>query len=183
LNTSRPLDNKFVELENLLLSKGYEQARARTGVPFIILLYPPEEEIQVRRRIGTLAKKLESNGWKIQYFEPEPLLFEFLDSKSKNKDAFEAERHDPNQLRSNIAVDLFIKRLTELGKEAKGKSVLFVRRAGGFYPHVNIHSLQERLVNVLKMTTVFFIPAIETEGNHYLFMGKEKTQKYRGHYI
>lgn len=183
MNTSRPLDNKFVELENLLLSKGYEQARARTGVPFIILLYPPEEEIQVRRRIGTLAKKLESNGWKIQYFEPEPLLFEFLDSKSKNKDAFEAERHDPNQLRSNIAVDLFIKRLTELGKEAKGKSVLFVRRAGGFYPHVNIHSLQERLVNVLKMTTVFFIPAIETEGNHYLFMGKEKTQKYRGHYI
>ena len=183
MNTSRPLDNKFVELENLLLSKGYEQARARTGVPFIILLYPPEEEIQVRRRIGTLAKKLESNGWKIQYFEPEPLLFEFLDSKSKNKDAFEAERHDPNQLRSNIAVDLFIKRLTELGKEAKGKSVLFVRRAGGFYPHVNIHSLQERLVNVLKMTTIFFIPAIETEGNHYLFMGKEKTQKYRGHYI
>jgi len=183
LNTSRTLDNKFVELENLLLSKGYEQARARTGVPFIILLYPPEEEVQVRRRIGTLAKKLESNGFKIQYFEPEPLLFEFLDSKSKSKDAFEAERQDPNQLRSNIAVDLFIKRLNELGKEAKDKSVLFVRRAGGFYPHVNIHSLQERLVNVLKMTTIFFIPAIETEGNHYLFMGKEKTQKYRGHYI
>ena len=183
MNTSRTLDNKFVELENLLLSKGYEQARARTGVPFIILLYPPEEEVQVRLRIGTLGKKLESNGWKIQYFEPEPLLFEFLDSKGKSKDAFEAERQDPNQLRSNIATDLFIKHLTELGKVAKDKSVLFVRRAGGFYPHVNIHSLQERLVNVLKMTTVFFIPAIETEGNHYLFMGKEKTQKYRGHYI
>ena len=183
MNTSRTLDNKFVELENLLLSKGYEQARARTGVPFIILLYPPEEEVQVRRRIGTLTKKLESNGWKIQYFEPEPLLFEFLDSKGKSKDAFEAERQDPNQLRSNIAVDLFIKRLTELGREAKDKSVLFVHRAGGFYPHVNIHSLQERLVNVLKMTAIFFIPAIETEGNHYLFMGKEKTQKYRGHYI
>lgn len=97
MNTSRTLDNKFVELENLLLSKGYEQAQARTGVPFIILLYPPEEETQVRRRIGTLAKKLESNGWKIQYFEPEPLLFEFLDSKSKSKNAFEAERQDPNQ--------------------------------------------------------------------------------------
>jgi len=183
LNTSRTLDNKFAELENLLLFKGYEQARASTGVPFIILLYPPEEEVQVRRRIGTLAKKLESKGWKIQYFEPEPLLFEFLDLKGKSKDAFEAERRDPSQLRSNIAADLFIKRFTELGKEAKDKSALFVRRAGGFYPHVNIHSLQERLVNVLKMTTIFFIPAIETKGNHYIFMGKEKTQKYRGHYI
>ena len=183
MNTSRTLDNKFFELENILLSKGYEQAQARTGVPFIILLYPPEEEVQLRRRVNTLAKKLESNGWKIQYFEPGPLLFEFLGSKGKAKDAFEAERQNSKQLRSNIAADLFIKRLTELGKEAKGKSVLFIRRAGGFYPHVNIHSLQERLVNVLKMTTIFFIPAIETEGNHYLFMGKEKTQKYRGHYI
>jgi len=183
LNTSKALDNKFAELETLLFSGGFEQARARTGVPFIILLYPPEEEIQVRRRIVTLGKKLESNGWKIQYFEPEPLLFEFLDSKGKIKDAFEAECQDPKQLRSNIATDLFIKRLTELGKEAEAKSALFVRRAGGFYPHVNIHSLQERLVNILKITTVFFIPAIQTEGNHYLFMGKEKTQKYRGHYI
>ncbi len=183
MSTSQTLDNKFTELENLLLSNGFEQAQARTGVPFIILLYPPEEEIPVRRRIDTLGKKLESNGWKIQYFEPGPLLFEFLDSKGKAKDAFDAERQDSKQLRSNIAVDLFIKRLSELGKGAKGKSVLFIRRGGGFYPHVNIHSLQERLVNVLKTTTVFFIPAIEIEGNHYLFMGKEKTQKYRGHYI
>jgi hypothetical protein len=183
LSTSRTLDNKFQELEMLLLSGGYEQARARTGVPFIILLYPPEEEVQTRRRISTLAKKLESHGWKINYFEPEPLLFEFLESKGKSKDAFEAERKDPNQLRSNIAADLFVKKLTDLGKDINDKSVILVRRAGGFYPHVNIHSLQERLVNGVKMTTVFFIPAIETEGNHYLYMGKEKTQKYRGHYI
>ena len=177
------MDNKFKELEILLISGGYEQARSRIGVPFIILLYPPEEEIKARRRISTLDKKLESNGWKILYFEPEPLLFEFLESKGKIKDAFETERKDHKQLRSSMAVDLFIKRLTELGNVAKDKSLIFVRRAGGFYPHVNIHSLQERLVNSVKMTTIFFIPAIETEGNHYLYMGKEKTQEYRGHYI
>lgn len=183
MSTSRTLDNQFRELETLLLTEGHEQARVRTGVPFIVLLYPPEEEVQVRSRIGTLQKKLESKGWKIQCFVPEPLLFEFLESKGKSKEAFEAERNDPNQLRSNIAADLFIKRITELGKENEPKSVLFVRRAGGFYPHVNIHSLQERLSGNVKMTTVFFIPAVETEGNHYLFMAKERTQKYRGHYI
>lgn len=183
MNTSKTLDNKLQELESLLLTEGYEQARARTGVPFIVLLYPPEEEIEVRKRIKTLAKKLESSGWEIQYFEPEPLLFKFLESKNKSKEAFAAERKDPNQLRSNIAADLFIKRLKELGKEPRSKSAIFIRRAGGFYPHVNIHSLQERLVNNVKVTTVFFLPAIETEGKHYLFMGKERTQKYRGHYI
>jgi len=183
LSTSRPLDDKFKELENLMLSGGYEQARARTGVPFIVLLYPPEEEIQVRSRIGTLQKKLESNGWQIKCFEPEPLLFEFLESKGKSKQAFEAERANPKQLRSAIAADLFVKRLAELGEEPKQKLAIFVRRAGGFYPHVNIHSLQERLVNNVKVTTVFFIPAVETEGNYYLFMGIEKTLKYRGYYI
>ncbi len=183
MNTSRTLDNKLQELESLLLTEGYVQAQARTGVPFIVLLYPPEDEIEVRKRINTLAKKLESNGWQIQYFQPEPLLFEFLESKGKSKEAFDAERKDPNQLRSNIAADLFIKRLKEMGKEPRPKSAIFVRRAGGFYPHVNIHSLQERLVTGVKMPTVFFLPAIETEGKHYLFMGKERTQKYRGHYV
>lgn len=183
MNTSKTLDTKFQELESLLLMGGHEQARARTGVPFIILLYPLEEEVQVRSKIGTLQKKLEAGGWEIRCFEPEPLLFEFLELIGKSKEAFETERKDPDQLRSNIARDLFIKRLTEMGKEARAKSAIFIRRAGGFYPHVNIHSLQERLVGGVKMTTVFFIPAVETEGNHYIFMGKEKTLKYRGHYI
>jgi len=106
MNTSKTLDNKFKELETLLLTGSYEQARARKG-PFIVLLYPPEEEVQVRDRIETLQKKLEAEGWEIQYFEPEPLLFEFLESKGKSKEAFEAERKDSNQLRSNIAKDLF----------------------------------------------------------------------------
>lgn len=165
------------------MTEGYKQAQVRTGVPFIVLLYPPEEEIEVRRRITTLTRKLESQKWEIQYFEPEPLLFDFLESKGKNKDAFETERKDHKQLRSNIAADLYIKRLTEMGKLHGVKRAIFIRRAGGFYPHVNIHSLQERLVNNVKVTTVFFIPAVETEGNDYLFMGKERTPKYRGHYI
>lgn len=184
MNTSKTLDNKFEELETLFLSGGYEQTRARTGVPFIVLLYPPDEEIKVRDRIATLQRKLESQGWHIQYFEPEPLLFEFLESIGKRKEAFETERRDSNQLRSNIAKDLFVKHLTKMGKEDKAKHALFIRRAGGFYPHVNIHTLQENLSGGgVKVSTVFFIPAVEGEGNHYMFMGKEKTLKYRGHYI
>lgn len=166
-----------------MLSGAHEQARARTGVPFITLLYPPEEEHPVRDRIDALAQKLVSKGWEVGFFQPEPLLFEFLRSRGKLEEAFDLERNNPKQIRSNIAVDLFMKRLAELGGEAKLRSVIFVRRAGGFYPHVNLHSLQERLVNRVKRTTVFFLPAVETAGNHYFLLGVEKTQKYRGHYL
>ena len=183
MNTSRNLDNKFQALETLLRSGRHEQARARQGVPFVVLLYPPDEEAQVRSRIRTLATKLELEGWCIHHFEPGPLLFEYLESIGKSKDVFDAERQDPNQLRSNIAIDCFIKRLVELGGELSARSAIFVRRAAGFYPHVNMHSLQERLVNKLKMTTVFFLPAVEADGNYYCFLGKQKTLKYRGHYI
>lgn len=176
-------DEKFSDLEELLLTGAYEQARARTGVPFIVLLYAPEEELQVRERIDALEQRLVSRGWEVVSFQPEPLLFEFLQSKGKLEEAFQLERADPKQLRSAVAADLFVKRLAELGGEARPKSVIFVRRAGGFYPHVNLHSLQERLVNRVKRATVFFLPAVETEGNHYLFLGVEKIQKYRGHYL
>ena len=181
--TSKPLDKKFKQLEELLVSGGAEQIRARRGVPFIVLLYPPKEEVQLRSRIDTLQRKLESQNWKIQSFQPEPILFEFLESKGKLKDVFEAERQDPQQLRSKMAFDLFVKHLAKLGKDFIPNTAIFIRRAGGFYPHVNIHSLQEQLVNKVKKTTVFFIPAIETEGLEYIFLGKIRTQKYRGHYI
>lgn len=183
MNISKKLDEKFDELEKLLITDAFKQAKLRTGVPFIVLLYPPYEETQIRKKIVTLAKKLELNDWTVHYFEPGPLLYEFLESIGKSEETFNAERTDSKQLRSNIAANLFIKNLSELGKEDKPKNIIFVRRAGGFYPHVNIHSLQERLVGEVQMTTVFFIPALETEGNQYLFMGKDKTQKYRGHYI
>jgi len=181
--TSKPLDKKFEELEELLVSGGAEQIKARRGVPFIVLLYPPDEELQVRSRIDTLKRKLETAGWGIQSFQPEPILFKFLESKGKLKDVFEAERQDPQQLRSKMASDLFVKHLAGLGKDFNLKTAIFIGRAGGFYPHVNIHSLQEQLVNKVKKTTVFFIPAIETEGQEYIFLGKVRTQKYRGHYI
>ncbi len=180
---SRLLDNKFKELEGLLVSGGAEQIRARLGVPFVTLLYSPQDELQVRSRIDTLKRKLETAGWNIQSFQPEPILFRFLESKGKLKDVFEAERQDAQQLRSRMAFDLFVKHLAELGKDFIPKTAIFIRRAGGFYPHVNIYSLQEQLVNKIKKTTVFFIPATETEGLEYTFLGEVKTQKYRGHYI
>jgi len=181
--TSKLLDEKFKELEKLLVSGKVEQIRTRQGVPFIILLYPPEEEIQVRSRIDTLKRKLETAGWNIQLFQPEPILFKFLESKGKLQDAFEAERQDPKKLRSKIAFDLFVKKLAEIGREAIPKTAIFIWRAGGFYPHVNIHSLQEQSVNKVKKITVFFIPAIEAEGQEYVFLGKVRIQKYRGYYI
>jgi len=181
--TSKPLGEKFKELKELLVSGRAEQIRARQGVPFIILLYPPEDELQVRSRIDMLKRKLETGGWNIQSFQPEPILFKFLESKGKLKDVFEAERQDPLKLRSKMAFDLFVKHFAELGKDSIPKTAIFVRRAGGFYPHVNIHSLQEQLVNKVKKTTVFFIPAIETEGQEYIFLGRVRTQKYRGYYI
>ena len=57
--TSRPLDSKFKELEGLLIADEAEQVRAGQGVPFITLLYPPEEELQVRSRIDALKRRLE----------------------------------------------------------------------------------------------------------------------------
>jgi hypothetical protein len=181
--TSNPLDRKFNELEKLLVSGGTEQIKARRGVPFIVLLYPPDEELEVRSRINTLKKKLEASGWNIQIFQPEPILFKFLKSKGKLEEAFEAERQEPQQLRSKVASDLFVKHLADLGRDYDQKTAIFIQRAGGFYPHVNIHSLQEQLVNKVNKITVFFIPAIETQGQEYIFLGKVRTQKYRGHYI
>jgi hypothetical protein len=182
LNSSIILDAKFKELETLLFTTNPRDIQV-TGAPFIVLLYPPESEIDARRRISILTSKLESRGRMVRVFEPGPVLFQHLDSLGKCKEAFDAERRDHTQMRSIMAAKLYIQELERLDKEADPNTIIFVTRAGGFYRHINIFTLLERLASVVATPTVLFIPASNTTKDDYLFLGIEETQKYRGHYI
>jgi len=51
------LDRKLAELEHRLLA-GHEQIGRGVGVPFLLLLYPPSEELRVCRDVNSLVAKL-----------------------------------------------------------------------------------------------------------------------------
>ena len=51
------LDRKLAELEHRLLA-GHEQIGRGVGVPFLLLLHPPSEELRVRRDVNSLVAKL-----------------------------------------------------------------------------------------------------------------------------
>lgn len=53
------LPEKFDQLENLLLNHR-ESIGIHNGVPFILLIYSPEMEIDCRKKIKNLQEKLES---------------------------------------------------------------------------------------------------------------------------
>jgi hypothetical protein len=184
LSLSTLLDNKFKSLETTLLTTDLKRIKTSWGGPFVILLYPPERELDVRRRIAILANKLEADGQRVDFFEPGPILYQHLAVKGKCKEAFDAERHDHKNLRSKMAADLYVQRLSELDENADSSTVIFVKRSGGFYPHIAIHTLLDKLASRTKTLMVFFVPGEETKDPYYyLFLGIVQNQKYKGRYI
>ncbi len=57
------LQEKFDQLEDLLLNHR-ESIGIHNGVPFIMLIYNPETEIDCRKKIKNLQEKLESKNLK-----------------------------------------------------------------------------------------------------------------------
>jgi len=182
MNTQLNLDEKIKSLEEFLLTGAHLQTRRNIG-PFIDLLYSPDEEPRCPDAVRSFGERLAARGWKVDVFQPEPILYAFLRERGKLQDVFQAEQKGEQNERAQLAARQLQQAIVSLGADESPQSILLICRAGGFFPHVGIHQLHERLVNVVKRTTVFFIPATEITPTSFLFLGCEQTLKYRAHYI
>jgi hypothetical protein len=68
---------KLAELEHRLLT-GHEHIGRGVGVPFLLMLYPPGEELRVRRDMGSLVAKLRSEGRQVEVIDRHEVLLDYL---------------------------------------------------------------------------------------------------------
>ena len=71
------LPEKFDQLENLLLNHR-ESIGIHNGVPFILLIYSPEMEIDCRKKIKNLQEKLESKDLSVLNIPINLAIFDHL---------------------------------------------------------------------------------------------------------
>ena len=92
------LDMKFTELEHRLLA-GHEQIGRGIGVPFLLLLYPPSEELRVRRNVHSLMAKLRAEGRLVEVVDCNQVLLDYLHHTGELHRTIRAEKRSPGALK------------------------------------------------------------------------------------
>jgi hypothetical protein len=160
------LQDKFSELEELLLNRR-RQLTGYAGVPFVLLVYPPEAEVECREQQEHLFEKLQAKGLSIEVIPVHQLLFETLRQNGVLEDVFQLEVGDEGFMLEQLSIlykDALFDKLTQVADEATPDSVLFLTRVASLYPFVRIGSLLSELENKVNMPLVIFYPGSEGEG-------------------
>lgn len=181
----RPLPEKFEELETLLLDHRRTLAQS-TGVPFIRLVYHPDEEPLCCRRRETLTRALISKGLTVAEVSCRDVIFTHYEQRGRLEQLFALEAQDPDALRQNIqqhAQRELQTRLLTTATRLDDNGVIFLVDVGFLYPYLQLGPVLEACTNEITppQALVIFYPGEQDTTGQLLFMGRRPSGYYRAH--
>jgi hypothetical protein len=182
------LSTKFDELERLLLHHRHSLGR-HSGVPFLILIYPPQQEQRSRAYQIDLREKLRLRGMRVLEQELNNFIFDHYREKGQLERIFELDR-DParrDELRRMLAgvyeKELVRRILDEVATVADAdNTVVFLAGVASMYPFARVSNLLTDLENKIQIPLVVFYPGSEENGK-LRFLNREPHLGYRARRI
>ncbi len=183
------LAEKFTELESLLCD--HRQTLAlHAGVPFVLLIYEPEQERSCREEQALLATKLNDAGLTIREISVETFVFDHYTELGLLDKVFEKELAQPESVYRDLARHYrpaLTRHIAETADSLDNQdAVLFLTRVAHLYPFVRVANLLEDLENRVQLPLVVFYPGEELDGE-LRFLGLENADgphtKYRARRI
>jgi hypothetical protein len=181
------LSDKFNELETVLLKQRHLLG-LHSGVPFLILVYDPDQERRCRARQIELREKLEAREVHVEECELSNFIFDYYASKGQLERIFDLDRNPARreELRHMIAgvyerelVDRILDRIQDTDSE---HSVVFLTGVASMYPFARVSNLLTSLENQVKIPLVVFYPGSERDGK-LSFLNQEPHVGYRARRI
>lgn len=178
---------KFNELEDLLLNQR-DLIGLHSGVPFVLLVYPPEQERICQGYQENLAEKLRARGVPVLNCELRTFIFDHYEEQGHLEKIFDLDK-DPNErdrLRRMVA-GVYEKKLVgwvlEKAKTAEPNGVVFLTGVPSLYPFARVSNLLTDLENKVKIPLVVFYPGRERDGSLYFLDSNEAHTGYRARII
>jgi hypothetical protein len=179
----RPLSEKFDQLESLLLHHRAILAQ-NTGVPFLRLVYRPDEEEACRHRREVLARVLEGQGTRVETVSCKGAIFGHYERRGRLTRLFELEKENSDWLAGNIGpharremVDRLLAAVDRLGDDG----VLFVVDVAFGYPYLSLAGVLHDVTNRIQspMALVLFYPGEVTSDGQIQLLGRRASGTYR----
>lgn len=179
----KPLQEKFEELEELLLHHRRTLAQ-NTGVPFVRLVYQPEEEVECRRLRQRLARTLKREGVSVETVSCRGAIFAHYERRERLNQLFELERTEEDRLSVSIARHgrrEVTNQLLAAAERLKGDGVVFLDDVAFLYPYLHLAPVLEDCTNCITppLALAAFYPGEVDVDGRLLFLGVRPSGYYR----
>ena len=179
----RPLSEKFEELEDLLLHHRATLAQ-NTGVPFVRLVYRPEEEVECRRRRKLLERTLKREGVGVETVSCRGAIFAHYERRGRLDQLFELEGTEGDRLGTGIARHArqeLTDRMLTATERLKGDGVIFLIDTAFTHPYLHLASVLDDCTNRITspLALVVFYPGDVDVDGRLLFLGVRPSGYYR----
>jgi hypothetical protein len=176
----KQLRDKFDELAELLLTHRDSLAQG-TGVPFVRLLYHPDEELDARELTKLLIQKLVKAGYTPVEIRCGEYPFKYYEKKKQLELRLKTAEEHPTQAINEMgkhAGDDLLAEIVQQAEAATDQTILLLTETGLLYPFAQLSGILLGCENRVHVPLVVLYPATMEDGN-ILFMGKREPGYYR----
>ena len=180
----KTISERFEHLYKVTSSPGFLRMEGQGGeIPFFISTYDPKQELEVRKAITSLRKKLENSGVQVLEIDLFDLSCAILEEKGGMERLLQVEKARPkdkflNALRSSLNIhEVLMPRIKAMVDSSDAK-VYFLTGIGAVFPFIRSHNVLNNLQNVAKgAPTVAFFPG-DYDGQSLKLFGLLKDDNY-----
>ena len=176
----KPLQDKFHELSDLLIHHRNDLAQG-TGVPFVRLIYRPEEERECRRLTVTLRDRLANTGFSADEIHCGEFVFKYYAEHNQTERRLETARDKPlkagDEIGRHAETALFDEIVTKAHRAGAPGNII-LSETGMLYPFAHLAGILDRCENKVNIPLVILYPATLSD-DRLLFMGKRDPGYYR----
>lgn len=158
----RSLDADFATLRRQLQTPA--SLAASRSDPFYYFVYPPEEALEVKRRLPLWTAQLRQDGLQVERVSFSDLLWELIDATGRWEVWLEVEP-DADREAVNEAVrnalregNTLIDRVAAVVEDPRPGRVLFLTETEMLHPYFRVRVLESALHDRIKTPTVVFYP-------------------------
>lgn len=176
----KPLREKFEELAELLI-KNRDNLAQGTGVPFVRLLYHPDEELEARELTKLLGQKLTKAGFLPVEIWCGEYPFKYYQQKNRLELRLKTAEEHHSQAIAEMGKHAEADLLAEIIRQAEAaddRTVILLTETGLLYPFAQLSGILLGCENKVNVPLVVLYPAT-VEGGNVLFMGKREPGYYR----
>jgi hypothetical protein len=168
------LREKFQELERVLLHERHLLSIS-SGVPFVLLVYPPVDERECRDRREDLMAKMRTRQMPVVEHKIDTFIFDYYETRLAKRGGlqalFDLERSNRNDLQrmvTGIYEPELVARVLETVRETERRvgdnGSVFLTGVATMYPFGRVSNLLKALENKIRLPFVVFYPGSYRDG-------------------
>ncbi|MHA1195331.1 MAG: BREX protein BrxB domain-containing protein [Promethearchaeota archaeon] len=171
------LKEKFKNLEQIITEQNH-LINQFSGIPFVILIYDPQDQKECYENIEDLKKKLEKKGNKILKIPIGDFIFNYFEKKGKIEELINYDKIEPDLVRKELAnvCEKQFNYYLHSEIEKINPNYIFFTNVGGLYPYSRLSNILRSLEKI-KIPIIAFYPGKIVNYELY-FLNKFKSDDY-----